>query len=120
MDKNKTIKSLIRRNRTRIERDSSRVICRAYIPGEIVRINRVINRVLQLSEKKAGILLKDVYSNFYDRHKNIKQQLISHFAKISEYLPANTAVSDTKKMLIGAYFTMEYSITVYYEFTGYR
>lgn len=104
------IKSLIKRKRTRIKRDTSRVICRAHIPDDIVRVNKIIVRVLQLSEDKATTLLKDVYDNFYDRHKNIEQQLIRHFGKIAEFIPPNTTISDAKKMLIGAYFTMEYSI----------
>lgn len=105
-----TIRSLIKRKRTRIERDTSRVITRAHIPGDMLRVSRIIERVLQLSEKKAVALLKDVHANFYDRHKNIEQQLIKHFEKVEEYIPQNATVSNTKRMLIGAYFTMEYSI----------
>lgn len=110
MDKNNNIKSLIKRKRTRIERDTSRVITRVHIPDNMVRVSKIIERVLQLSEKKAAKLLKDVHENFYDRHKNIEQQLINHFDKVSEYIHENTMISNTKKMLIGAYFTMEYSI----------
>ncbi|MBW6481322.1 MAG: glycoside hydrolase family 130 protein, partial [Bacteroidales bacterium] len=39
-----------------------------------------------------------------------EQQLFNHFDKVKEYLPESTILSDTKKELIGAYFTMEYSI----------
>jgi predicted GH43/DUF377 family glycosyl hydrolase len=110
MNKEHNIKLLIERKRTRIERDTSRVIIRAHIPGDMMRVNKIIDRVMQLSEKKAATLLKEVHNNFYDRHKKIEQQLINHFSKVSEYIPANKRVSNTKKMLIGAYFTMEYSI----------
>lgn len=110
MDKINIIKSLIKRRRTRIERDTSRVITRAHIPGDMLRVSKIINRVVSLSENKAEDLLKEVRANFYDRHKNIEQQLNKHFDKVSEYLPENTPISNTKKMLVGAYFTMEYSI----------
>ncbi|MBN2890273.1 MAG: hypothetical protein JXL97_00260 [Bacteroidales bacterium] len=110
MNETNKIQSMIKRKIARIERDTSRVITRAHIPTDMQRIERIIARVLNLSEKKAEILLKKVYTNFHDRHKNIEQQLNKHFQKVSEYIPPNIILSNAKKMLIGAYFTMEYSI----------
>ena len=110
MNEEDKIKSLIKRKRTKIERDSSRVICRAHIPGDVVRIDKIINRVINLSESSAKQLIEKIRADFYDRHKDIEQQLNMHFNKISEYLPANVPISKAKRMLIGAYFTMEYSI----------
>ncbi len=110
MNKSKEVKSLIKRKRSRIDRNNSRVITRAHIPGDLSRVSKIIDRVINLSEGKAEDLLKNVTDNFYSRHKNIEQQLFAHFDKVKEYLPENTVISDTKKELIGAYFTMEYSI----------
>ena len=110
MNNSKKINSLVKRKKTRIERNNSRVITRVHIPGDISRISKIINRVINLSESKTEDLLKNVKANFYDRHKNIEQQLFNHFDKVKEYLPENTILSDTRKELIGAYFTMEYSI----------
>ena len=110
MNKEKDIKPLINRERTRIVRNTSRVITRAHIPSDMSRVSKIIDRVLSLSENKAERLLTDVRTNFYDRHKNIEQQLNKHFKKVSGYIPPDIPLSNTKKMLIGAYFTMEYSI----------
>ena len=110
MDKKDKIKFLVKRKRTKIERDNSRVICRVHIPGNLQHIGMIIERVIKLPEDVASNLLNNVYTDFYDRHKNIKQQLNKHFNNVSEYLPPNTQISETKKMLIGAYFTMEYAI----------
>jgi predicted GH43/DUF377 family glycosyl hydrolase len=110
MNQKNNFKLLIKRTRTRIERDTSRVIVRAHIPSDMLRVGKIIERIIQLPEKRATELLKDVHTNFYDRHNNIEQQLINHYDKVSEYIPPNTLVSNTKKLLIGAYFTMEYSI----------
>lgn len=101
---------LINRNITQLTRDTSRVITRAHIPGNSNRVQKIIGRVLKMTEKDAVILLKEIRAKFYDRHKNIKQQLNKHFNKVLEYIPLNTKISNSKKMLIGAYFTMEYSI----------
>ncbi len=102
-------KPLVKRKKTRIQRDTSRVITRANIPS-ILRISKIINRVLKLTETEAENLLQEIYFNFLDRHKNIEMQLEKHFNKVLEYIPENEQISKTKKMLIGAYFTMEYSI----------
>jgi len=101
---------LIKRRKNIINRNNSRVITRAYVPGDLSRVGKIILRVINLPESKAEDLLKSVMDDFFDRHKNIKQQLHNHFEKVKEYLPEKTLISDTKKLLIGAYFTMEYAI----------
>lgn len=110
MGNGKKVNPLIKRKENRIDRNSSRVITRAHIPSDLSRIGKIIRRVIKLSESKAEDLLKDINDKFYDRHRNIEQQLNKHFEKVSEHLPANASISLTKKELIGAYFTMEYSI----------
>jgi predicted GH43/DUF377 family glycosyl hydrolase len=110
MKKPRDIKLKIKRIRTRIDRDTSRVIVRANIPGNLLRVSKIIARVIKLPENRAERLLKDVHTNFYDRHKNIDQQLNNHFHKVSDYIPPHIQISNTKKLLIGAYFSMEYSI----------
>jgi len=110
MKKPNSIKSFIKRKRTRIERDTSRVITRTHIPDNILRVNKIIERVMNLSESRAKELLMEVLNNFSDRHKSIEQQLIKNFDKVLGYLPPNAKISSTKEMLIGAYFTMEYSV----------
>lgn len=107
---NTHISKFIKRKKIRIDRDSSRVIARAHIPGNLLRISKIINRVLSLSENGAKVLLDNVINNYSDRHMDIGAQLLLNFDKVSEYLPPNTEVSHVKKTLIGAYFTMEYSI----------
>lgn len=110
MSKTKSVNPLIKRKENRIDRNSSRVIIRAHIPSDMSRIVKIIKRVTKLSEIKAEELLNGIKDKFYDRHRNIEQQLNRNYEKISEHLPINTPISFTKKELIGAYFTMEYSI----------
>jgi predicted GH43/DUF377 family glycosyl hydrolase len=110
MNHTRNIEPLIRRRKSRIERNNSRVIIRPHIPGDTVRIEKIINRVLYLSDDAAAELLVNIKARFYDRHRNMEQQIGNHYEKVSGYLPADISVSDTKKMLLGAYFTKEYSI----------
>ncbi len=105
-----SVKQFVKRRKTRIIRDSARVITRAHIPTNLNRISRIAGRVLALSEEHATDLLRDVLSSFSDRHRNIEWTLAENFKKISDYLEHDIEVSYTKQILIGAYFTMEYSI----------
>lgn len=101
---------MVRRNKTKLIRDTSRVITRPHIPDNTDRILRIINRVLKMTQNDAANLLKNVNLNFSNRHKNIKNIFIDNFNKVSLYVTNNQKISNTKKLLIGAYFTMEYSI----------
>ncbi len=110
MKQSKDIKQIVKRKKTKIVGDASRVITLPHIPGELSRINRLINRVLKLTKSKSEKLLQEILVLFGDRHKNIKQQFLRHYDKVSEYIPSGQVISKTQKLLIGAYFTMEYSI----------
>lgn len=105
-----SVKQFIRRRKTRIFRDTSRVITRAHIPTNLSRINRIASRVLALTEEHAADLLQDVLASFSDRHRNLELSMAENFKKIRDYLDQEIEVSYTKQILIGAYFTMEYSI----------
>ncbi|MBN1637793.1 MAG: glycoside hydrolase family 130 protein [Ignavibacteriales bacterium] len=110
MNENKFRKPLVKRKRTKIIRDTSRVITRVLIPSNIDRIPKIIKRVMNLTEKKAEDLLQNIYLNFYERHKSIENIFTDNFNKVSEYATHQEKISNTKKLLIGAHFTMEYSI----------
>jgi len=110
MENTVSISKLVKRKKIRITRDESRVISRAHIPGRMSRISNVANRVLALSEEEAIKLLHNIHFNFLDRHKDIDSQFYENFDRVSDYIEDITKLSKTKKKILGAYFTMEYSI----------
>jgi hypothetical protein len=101
---------IVKRKAEKILGDSSRVITRLHLPEDPNRIRRIIKRVLDLSDTSAESVLKQVMSDFADRHKDIKAVFSRHLNKVKNYLPDDVVLSETKEALIGAYFTMEYSI----------
>ncbi len=103
------MKPTVNRKKTKILRDTSRVITRHHFPTA-ERIPKIIERVVGLRENEAEELLEKTLLDFSDRHKNIKQVLARHYNEATEYIPEDSRISTTKKMLIGAYFTMEYAI----------
>ncbi len=104
------MKQIVKRKKLKIVGDNSRVIVLPHIPSELPRIGNIILRVLALSDSQARKQLNKTLLLFADRHKNIKTQLMSHYDRVSEYIPLSTNPSHTQKLLIGAYLTMEYSI----------
>ena len=101
---------IVKRSRLKIVGDTTRVITLPHIPTKLPQIGNIILRVLKITDKEAENLLKETLHLFSDRHKDIQQQLLRHYDRISEYIPQGTIVSKTKKLLIGAFFTKEYSI----------
>ena len=57
-------------------------------------------------------LLKNILDDFSNRYKNIESIFLKHFDLIKHLLPENeqSILPENKKLLIGSYFTMEYSI----------
>ncbi|MHC4325861.1 MAG: glycosidase, partial [Planctomycetota bacterium] len=100
----------IKRKKKKIQGDHSRVIARLHMPDNPHRVSRIIQRIVNLSEAMAKTLLEQVMLDFSERHRDIKRVFELHSNAVSDYAPKNTVLSETKKALIGAYFTMEYSI----------
>jgi predicted GH43/DUF377 family glycosyl hydrolase len=110
MEKDKNLKPRVKRNNVKILRDTSRVITRFHIPDNNTRISKIINRVLHLTENESEELMEKILSEFSDRHKNVRRVLERHFNEVAGHSPNGKHISKTKKLLIGAYFTMEYAI----------
>jgi predicted GH43/DUF377 family glycosyl hydrolase len=102
-------KPLVKRGRTKLVRDTSRVIARTHVL-EMHRIPKIIKRVQHLTEEKARDLLQMVNFNFSDRHKNLSNMFESNYEIVSKFIPEDIKLSNTKRLLAGAYFTMEYSV----------
>src|SRR5690606_26483914 len=93
--------------------DSSRVIARFLFAGE-ERAKRVIQAVLALSDMQQQETLNQVLLRYAKRHRSIRKIFTTHFrhvAPIVERLEISPSrLQDFTRLLIGSYFTMEYSI----------
>ena len=104
----------IERKDVRFYPDSKRVISRFFMPGDEERAKGIINNILELGEEDARGTLSQVLSNFSQRHRNITRIFENHFEKVESIVKKIGVdpqdLSREMKLLIGAYFTMEYSI----------
>ena len=103
-------KQLVQRRSTLLNAESARVITRPHIPGDKKRSRELITRVSKLSDEDVHHLLEVVYQDFSARHRNFRQALKRNFERIAEYVPKRISLSSEQQLLLGAYFTAEYSV----------
>jgi predicted GH43/DUF377 family glycosyl hydrolase len=93
--------------------DPTRVIARFFYYTDERSIN-IIRRVLAMTEDEVKTALSQVLRHYSTRHRNISKIFEKHFNKLNtlfKELDINPDDLDvSRKVLIGSYFTMEYSI----------
>ena len=101
----------VNRSGIRINPDISRVIPRFFNTGE-TRSLALIAKVVDIPEEEARQLLFRTMEEFCARYRDIEPIFHKHFQLIQHLIPqpALSALSPEKKMLLGSYFTMEYSL----------
>ncbi len=104
------VKVRVNRLPHRIEPNPSRIIARFFNPGGDPRAKALIERVSRLPEFEASTLLKRVEDKFGRKYQNIREIFLEHYQAVRELVPPATEVSEARQLLIGAYFTMEYSV----------
>lgn len=109
-DNNKRPLSLAKRKPITIQADNSRVITKPFIPGPDHRIKEVVNRVLGLSDEEVETLLQQVLWDFSGRHRHFKEALINNYKKIKHCVPSSDSITMETRLLLGSYFTCEYSV----------
>jgi predicted GH43/DUF377 family glycosyl hydrolase len=90
--------------------DSRRVITRFFDPGGAPRFRSIIERVSQLSDEEVSRLLDEVFLRFRTRHSGITAVLEQNYRNAVGLLELPADHDANRRLLIGSYFTMEYSI----------
>ncbi len=103
-------KQLVKRRSTLLNAESARVITRPHIPGDKARTKGLIDRVAKLSDDDVHNLLEAVFQDFSARHRNFREALQRNFNRIAEHVPKRISLSSEQQLLLGAYFTAEYSV----------
>ena len=103
----------VNRKKERFYPDSKRVITRLFEHTEL-KAKSIIKKILEMNDQEAQIALDQVLREFAKRHRNIIKIFLTNFAKVAHYVneisPNIEKMSSSKRLLIGSFFTMEYSI----------
>ncbi|MEA3445201.1 MAG: response regulator [Bacteroidota bacterium] len=93
--------------------DPKRIIARFFFAGPD-RAKSIIKKVIDMPEQAASLVLNQSLREFSSRHRNISMVFKKHFERVCDIMDGKNGdlnqLSEYKRMLIGAYFTNEYSI----------
>ncbi len=93
--------------------DASRVIAR-FLYMDDARALFTLKSILSISESEASLSLNQVLRDYSLRHRNVSKIFEKHFNKIAHLLTQLGITAESldisRKILIGSYFTNEYSI----------
>ncbi|HSG89531.1 MAG TPA: glycoside hydrolase family 130 protein [Pseudomonadales bacterium] len=90
--------------------EHARTITRAYFPGDLPRLEVLIERLAGLDDAAVAQLLESVIDDFGTRHRYFEETLVRSFERLAERAPESRRLSPARQLLLGAYFTQEYSI----------
>jgi predicted GH43/DUF377 family glycosyl hydrolase len=90
--------------------NNSRVVFRPFEPTSAERVTRIIARVMALPEGEVEELLEGVMREFRGRHQRTREFFLMRFDQVKHYLLTDQAVTSPRQLLIGSYFSQEYSL----------
>lgn len=111
-----TLEPLVRTKSFRLLPDARRVITKPFLPGEETfsdgrsRVKVALDRILAIPAAEAECLVAGILRDFASRHRDFEQVLESAFERVAHHLEAGQMPSSDRRLLIGAYFTHEFSI----------
>jgi predicted GH43/DUF377 family glycosyl hydrolase len=103
----------IERQTTKIYPDLKRVVARFFFNGD-ARAKAIINLVAAMSDAEVDLTITPILREFSKRHRNITRIFERHCDKLKTLFDSLQVPYDEtsykRKLLIGSYFTNEYSI----------
>ncbi len=100
----------LKRSKTVLRPDPSRVLLRQFEPGDARRIRGIIDRVMAVPEAQVDMLLEQVSVDFSQRHLNLRQRFLDRFEQLRYLMPEHAEFSTQRRRLIGSYFLAEYAL----------
>jgi predicted GH43/DUF377 family glycosyl hydrolase len=90
--------------------NNSRVVIRPFEVTNASRIERIIARVASLPDPEVERLLDAVMHEFRSRHQRTREFLQHRFEQVREHLLTDVPIGESRRLLIGSYFTQEYAL----------
>lgn len=115
-----SIESQIRRLPLALGPDPRRVLLRPFMPSLIVkplssmepnqRVAHLFSRVMLLDDAAVDEKLREVMADFDERHQRIRDIFAERFEQVRPLLPTDRELGEGRRLLLGSYFTNEYSL----------
>lgn len=100
------------RDKTAIYPDNKRVIARFFFTTE-QRAEILISKVLSMPEEVIQTSLNQILRESSNRYRSVTSVYKKHYNKVKDIvtkIASGNDISEWRKLLIGAYFTMEYAV----------
>lgn len=98
----------VKRLPIRLTADATLTITRLFWAGPD-RARKVIGRIATLDDKNVSRLLAATRADFAHLHLNLEDIFLSHYQQVARRLETTNEIPTERKLLIGAYFTLEYA-----------
>ena len=104
----------IKRSNIQLKANDKRVIINfldlAINTNNTSRVNRLIDTVLAIPENELNGIYEEIKKSFASRHRNFEHYLKKNFKIVQPELPKDIVISEIRSLIIGAYFSKEYSV----------
>ncbi len=103
----------INRSNVQIKANPNRVILNYFKFGDdhnSEKIQHLISRVISIPDQEINQLYVGIKKEFAFRHRNFEHILEKNFKIIQPAIPGGIELSNSRKLVMGAYFSHEYSI----------
>ena len=101
---------MINRTNIRIKANQERVVPLFLDLGGNERIDKIVSMVSSLDDESVENTLADVLSEFENRHSRFKSIILKHYKLSEKYISTKEKFPESRKLLIGAFLTKEYSV----------
>lgn len=99
----------VERQNIRISADPKKVILQFFEMNEKRKLN-IIDRVQSLDEKTVKENLEKVYAEFSHRHRDFEEKINENYERVKKSIINHDSLTRERRLLIGSYFSKEYSI----------
>jgi predicted GH43/DUF377 family glycosyl hydrolase len=97
------------RTDVKIDPDASRVLIRPFIPSP-ERVAKIIARIAAQPDAEVAEHLDKIFKDFSSRHIKVTDTFLQRYEEVKHLQITDLEPSRERKLLIGAYFTSEYSL----------
>src|SRR5689334_17045334 len=99
----------VKRSKLLLHSARNRVLIRPFNVTTEERAVKICARASVLPEEEVRQVVNQMLAEFNERHLKIRTFLMQRFEQVRHWIPSDKEISDERKLLIGAYFSHEYS-----------
>lgn len=100
---------LVQRSSIRLQPDPKRVLIRPFVPSDD-RVVKIMARIAAQSDEGVKEHLDKIYADFSGRHIEVEKSFLERYESVKHLRVTDEEPSLERKLLIGSYFTSEYSL----------